>query len=187
MRRRATIVNWSRHRSACLARSRAEFVLRSVIQPALGADLFTTDNMGQRDRCDERAVLPPPRASCVDPVSNAVCCLRREMSGSADPPFRVPMSRGCKVRFMLGPQACSPRSRHTPTCGLSTLHSDEGISPCARSLLRGAPALTAAGLPPASPWQQDPTRFAGRDLSGRTIHGILPFQNSRSSFPQGRL
>src|SRR5206468_4333248 len=30
------------------------------------------------------AVLSTPRASCVDPVANAVCCLRRDMSGKGN-------------------------------------------------------------------------------------------------------
>src|SRR5207249_1158135 len=48
-----------------------------------------------------------PEASCIPPVlADAVCCLRRDMSGSATSPFRGLMSRGCKVHFMLGPQIC---------------------------------------------------------------------------------
>jgi len=102
-----------------------------------------------------RALLPTPGTSCISPaLTDAVCCLRREESGSAIPPFRVSMSRGCKVRFMLGPRLCFPPRHHTAPVGLSTPRLDVEISPAARGLLHGAPALTVAGLPPASPTQR---------------------------------
>ena len=61
------------------------------------------------------ALLPTPRASRTAPVlfSGAVCCLRRDMSGSACPTFRVFISRGCKLRLMLGLRTCSPPADRT--------------------------------------------------------------------------
>ena len=114
------------------------------------------------------ALLSTPRKSCGDPSSNAVCCLRRDMIGSAFPPFGSLLSRGCKVHpFGLGLRLCSPRPRHTPRRGLSTLRLAAAISRLGWSLLRGASALAAAGLAPASPTQLGPA--TGRTCSGHTI------------------
>ena len=62
-----------------------------------------------------RASLCTPEVSCTrmqshDPASTgAVCCLRRDMSGSATSPFRASISRGCKVHaFALRPTALLP-------------------------------------------------------------------------------
>ncbi len=108
------------------------------------------------------ALLPTPRPSCVAPIRpNAVCCLRRGMSGSAGTTFRVFISRGCKLRFWLGLRTCSPPTRPTARSGPLTPHSDGRISSHARGLLRGASALTATGLAPVSSMQ----------LSGRTMAG----------------
>lgn len=123
-----------------------------------------------------RALLCTPEASCVPPsLADAVCCLRRDMSGSATSPFRLFVSRGCKVHaFALGPQACSPPADRTADVGLSTPRSDGGISPHARGLLRGATALTAAGLPPASPIRPEVPRACAREISsGRTMSKTL--------------
>jgi hypothetical protein len=58
-----------------------------------------------------RAVFRTPEVSCAPPVPGTVCCLRPEMTGSATSPFRVPISRGCKVHALaFGPQLCSPRA-----------------------------------------------------------------------------
>ena len=110
-----------------------------------------------RVELSSHALLPTPGKSCAAPCSNAVCCLRREMSGSAFPPFGSLLSRGCKVHpFGLGLRLCSPRPRHTPRRGLLTLRLDAAISRDDWSLLRGASALTATGLAPASSTQLDP-------------------------------
>ncbi len=114
------------------------------------------------------ALLCTPRKSCAPPCSRAVCCLRREMIGSAFPPFGSLLSRGCKVHpFGLGLRLCSPRPRHTPRRGLSTLRLADAISRADWSLLRGASALTATGLAPASSTQLDPA--TSRACSGHTI------------------
>ena len=101
-------------------------------------------------------------------VAGAVYCLRRDMSGSANPTFRVFISRGCKVRLMLGLRTCSPPTSLTARCGLLTPHSDGEVSLNAQGLLRGAPALTATGLSPASLMQHESPRFRGDTRSGRT-------------------
>ena len=68
-----------------------------------------------RVRLSLRASLSTPEVSCARmqshvPVStDAVCCLRRDMSGSATSPFRVLISRGCKVHaFALRPATLLP-------------------------------------------------------------------------------
>src|SRR4051794_11241223 len=72
--------------------------------------------------------LHTPRPSCTAPINGtgAVCCLRRDVSGSAKTTFRLFISRGCKVRLMLGLRTCSPPPRLTARRGLLTPHSDEG-------------------------------------------------------------
>src|SRR4051812_39803038 len=124
------------------------------------------------------ALRPTPRASCTAPEgktrasrTGAVCCLRRDMSGSAGPTFRVFLSRGCTVRLLLGLRTCSPPAGRTARGGLLTPHSGGGISSHARGLLRGAPALTATGLAPASSMRHEPPRKGEAARSGRTIGG----------------
>ena len=59
------------------------------------------------------ALLSTPGKSCAAPVSDAVCCLRRDMIGSAFPPFGSLISRGCKVHgspFRIGPATLLPTS-----------------------------------------------------------------------------
>jgi len=73
--------------------------------------------------------------------SDAVCCLRPDMTGSATSPFGF-FSHGA-AKFTLSHSAhrfASLAQDHTVFAGLSTLRSDARISPRARSLLRGAPA-----------------------------------------------
>jgi len=70
--------------------------------------------------------------------------------------------------FRIGPVVLLPSAwDRTIPRGLSMLRSGEGISPPTRSLLHGAPALTVAGLTPASLMQHE-TIFAlvpsGRDM-----------------------
>jgi hypothetical protein len=75
-------------------------------------------------------------------------------------------------RFRIGPAVLLPSAEgHTAIRGLSTLRSGEGIFPRTRSLLHGAPALTVAGLPPASRTQHG-TLFA-LVPSGRTMASSL--------------
>ncbi len=94
--------------------------------------------------------IPRGRPASLRSFSDAVCCLRRGMSGSASPTFRVLISRGCKVRLMLGLRTCSPPASCTTGRGPLTPHSDAGFSSLARGLLHGAPALAVTGLAPVS-------------------------------------
>lgn len=78
------------------------------------------------------------------------------MSGSAIPPFRDVLSRGCKVHLMLGLRLCSPPQE--PYGSLRAFDTPLGrgdLSPTDWGLLLGAPVLTETGLPPASLEQQD--------------------------------
>src|SRR5262245_10422248 len=94
------------------------------------------------------------------------------MTGSAFPPFGSLMSRGCKVHpFGLGLRRCSPRPRHTPRRVLLTLGSAGAISRGDWSLLRGASALTATGLAPASSTQH--TLAEAESCSGHTIEDMV--------------
>ena len=115
-------------------------------------------------------------------VAGAVYCLRRDMSGSANPTFRVFISRGCKVRLMLGLRTCSPPTSLTARCGLLTPHSDGEVSLNAQGLLRGAPALTATGLSPASLMQHESPRFRGDTRSGRTMEGLYQLLHIPAKF-----
>ena len=123
-----------------------------------------------RVELSSHALLNTPGKSCAAPHSGAVCCLRRDMIGSAFPPFGSQFSRGCKVHpFGLGLRLCSPRPRHTPRRGLLTLRLADAISRGDWSLLRGASALTATGLAPASSTQLGPA--TSRTCSGHTTTG----------------
>ena len=102
--------------------------------------------------------------------SRAVCCLRPDMTGSAAPPF------GClsheAAKFTLSHWArrfASLVQGLTASTGLSMLRSDADLSDVTRSLLRGAPALTAAGLAPASLMQHRNRAVSTRSRSGRTM------------------
>ena len=115
------------------------------------------------------ALLPTPGKSCAAPCSDAVCCLRRDMSGSAFPPFGSLISRGCKVHpFGLGLRLCSPRQRHTPRRGPLTLRCgrrdlSRRLEPATRRS-----ALTATGLAPAGSTQHRLTSGEGW-RSGHTM------------------
>ena len=106
---------------------------------------------------------------------SAVCCLRPDMTGSATSPFGF-ISHGA-AKFTLSHSArrfASLTRGPTTSAGLSTLRLDGAISGDAWSLLRGAPALTAAGLPPASLTQHLGRTVQVRPPSGRTMMVILP-------------
>src|SRR5579884_390746 len=110
-----------------------------------------------------RAFPPTPEGSCAAPArpprpfcgtprlgatrsSDADHGLRRDVIGSA--PSLV-ISRGCRdSRTSIGPRPCSLPG--LAAVRLSTPRSGAAISPRSWGLLRGAPALTAAGLSPAS-------------------------------------
>ena len=85
-------------------------------------------------------------------------------------PFRVLMSRGCKVHLSIGPANLLPSQRSYDR--LRAFDAPLGQSSSHQiiwSLLRGAPALTAAGLSPASLIQHDSPRSRTANQSGRTI------------------
>ena len=128
-----------------------------------------------RIRLSLRARFHTPGVSCAPPGLPKRSLLpspRHDWLGHST--FRVLISRGCKVHaFALGPQGRSPRLEHAAPAGLSTLRSDDVLSDLTRSLLRGAPALTAAGLPPASLMQHLDRTVQARPRSGRTMAGIL--------------
>src|SRR2546422_7114816 len=101
---------------------------RSTPRPfAFGLWARSSPDVGRRDgsllfrvELSPRVLLPTPGESCSPPaeddstpsLAGAVCCLRRDMIGSASPPFRAPMSRGCKVHAAhldrIGPAALLP-------------------------------------------------------------------------------
>ena len=112
-------------------------------------------------------------------LQDAVCCLRRGMSGSATSPFRGLMSRGCKVHFMLGPPTCIPPDNLSTIEGPLTHHSDAKVSLTIRCLLHGASALTVTGLPPASSIQHDSLQLLSANHSGRNIRAIVAEGRSR--------
>jgi hypothetical protein len=127
-----------------------------------------------RIRLSLRAVLRTPEASWPPPVPRASLLPSPRHDGLGHFPFRVPISRGCKVHALaFGPQVCPPRRNPTVPAGPSTLRIDVALSDAAWSLLRGAPALTAAGLPPASLMQHLGRTVQARPRSRRTTPSSL--------------
>jgi len=85
-------------------------------------------------------------------------------------PFRVLMSRGCKVHLSIGPANLLPS--RGPCGHLRAFDAPLGRSasrPIPRSLLHGAPALTTAGLSPASLIQHDSVQA---ESSGRNMAAL---------------
>jgi len=111
-------------------------------------------------------------------ASDAVCCLHREMTGSADLSLSGAYVSGLQGSLDAGPAGLLPARGHTASVGLSTLRFTGEISLDSGSLLPGAPALTRAGLTPASSTRRA-SRWAGAPhlgtseslASGRTIDG----------------
>jgi hypothetical protein len=59
-----------------------------------------------------RAVFPTPEASCASPVPQRSLLPSPRHDWLGHFPFRVPISRGCKVHALaFGPQVCSPRAQ----------------------------------------------------------------------------
>ena len=117
---------------------------------------------------------PPYPVGVLHPfrVQDAVCCLRRGMSDSAYPsPFGFLSHEAARFTFRLGPPTGFPPRSLTASSGLSTSRLDEKLSLPTRDLLRGAPALTATGLSPASLIQHDSPKT---NLSGRTMPRLYP-------------
>src|SRR5258708_2516772 len=91
------------------------------------------------------------------------------MIGSATPPFGFLSHEAAKFTLSHWARRFAPLAQsHTASAGLSMLRSDAALSDVTRSLLRGAPALTAAGLPPASLMQHLGRTVQTRPRSGRT-------------------
>src|SRR5688572_5158640 len=96
------------------------------------------------------------------------------MMGSATSPFGFLSHEAAK--FTLSHWArriASLAQDHTVSAELSTLRLDAALSDVTRSLLRGAPALTAAGLAPAGLMQHLGRTVQTRLRSGRTTAAIL--------------
>ena len=126
---------------------------------ALGLYPPPSPNVGRRGgspqfriRLSLRAVSPTPRVSCAPPVSRrSLLPSPRDdrlgllsLSGSY-------LTRLQSSRFRIRSAGSLPsREAIRPRQGFRRSAVGGGISPHARSLLRGAPALTAAGLAPAS-------------------------------------
>jgi hypothetical protein len=65
-----------------------------------------------RIRLSLRAVFITPEASCAPPAGRRSLLPSPRHDWLGRLPFRVPISRGCKVHaFAFGPQVCSPRAR----------------------------------------------------------------------------
>ncbi len=141
-----------------------------------------------RVELSSRALPSTPEASCVPPdrsattrlphaatgvpadLSDAVCCLRPDMIGSADlSPFGFLCHEAAGFTLSHWARDFAPlRRSHTAPRGLSTPRSDDSISLVVWGLLRGAPALAAAGLSPASSTQRTTSRL-GLVASGRKM------------------
>ncbi len=86
---------------------------------ALGLFAPPPPNVGRRGgspqfriRLSLRAVFSTPEASCAPPVSKRSLLPSPRHDRLGRFPFRVPISRGCKVHaFAFGPQVRSPRAR----------------------------------------------------------------------------
>ncbi len=86
---------------------------------ALGLYPLPLPNVGRRGgspqfriRLSLRALFPTPEASCALPVLGRSLLPSPRHDGLGHFPFRVPISRGCKVHaFALGPQVRSPRAK----------------------------------------------------------------------------
>ena len=109
----------------------------------------------------------------------AVCCLRPDMTGSATSPFGFLSHGAAKFTLSHSARRFAPLARNlTASAGLSTLRSGAALSDDTRSLLRGAPALTAAGLTPASLIQHRSRVVQTRPRSGRSIQECYPVRRS---------
>jgi len=106
--------------------------------------------------------------------SDAVCCLRPDMTGSATSPFGFLSHGAAKFTLSHSARRLAPLARSfTATAGLSTLRSIATFSSGDWSLLRGAPAPTAAGPSPASLMQHLGRTVQARPRSRRTMCRIL--------------
>src|SRR5262245_30238512 len=92
------------------------------------------------------------------------------MMGSATSPFGFLSHEAAKFTLSHSARRFAFLSRDpTAPGGLSTLSTGAALSGNTQSLLRGAPALTAAGLTPASLMQHLDRAVQARPRSGRTI------------------
>ena len=107
-----------------------------------------------RARLSLRAVLHTPGASCAPPtLARAVCCLRRDMTGSAAPPF------GSYVTGLQGSRDVRPATSPPSRVPYGTRRAFDAplvrwsLPPRLEPATRRLGWLVAAGLPPASPAQ----------------------------------
>jgi len=116
------------------------------------------------------ACPPPYPVGVLHPSGSGGCSLLpsswHERLGHPSP-FGFLCHEAARFTFRLGPPTCLPPGNLKVTEGLSTSRSGEQLSLLARDLLRGAPALTATGLSPASLIQHNSTFVE----SVRTHHG----------------
>lgn len=102
-----------------------------------------------RIRLSLRAVFHTPEASSPLRYAGPVCCLRRDVTGSAAPPFGFLSHGAAKFTLSHSARRFAPLAQgHTASAGLSTLRLDATISDDARSLLRGALRLPRQDLHP---------------------------------------
>ena len=143
---------------------------------ALGLYAPPSPNVGRRGgspqfriRLSLRALFHTPEVSCTSPASRRSLLPSPWRDRLGHFPFRVHISRGCKVHaFALGPQVRSPRARPYGLRRAFDAPHRLAISGVVWSLLRGAPALTAAGLAPTSLMQHRRRAVQTRLRSGRS-------------------
>jgi len=79
----------------------------------------------------------PRRGPAIVPVRTAVCCLRRDMSGSALPnTFRLIICRGCSVHLILRPACLLPSFSKALDAPLWPVASLPSAGACYRALRR---------------------------------------------------
>src|SRR6267142_5315508 len=137
-------------------------------------------NVGRRDgsllfrtELCPHALPHTPRASCTPPdiLADAVCCLRRDMSGSATRPF------GCLCHEAVGFANAGPANLPPSLESYNSKRAFDaplrhrGLPRESGACYAVAPALAAAGLPPASSVQLEPRLVETSPRFVRTYHG----------------
>lgn len=148
-------------------------------------------NVGRRDgsllsRVELLSACPPPCPAGVLHRSGSGCSLlpspRHDRLGR--PPFRVPISRGCKVRFMLGLPTCSPPADLWPAKGFrrpaQTARSPSPPGACYAALRR---LPRRVSLPLARRSLQDATLVGLRRGGACAPFPEAPVQSVRADFP----
>ena len=133
-----------------------------------------------RTRLSLRAVFPTPEASCLPPGLGGSLLPSPRGDWLGRFPFRVHISRGCKVHFVFGPQVCSPRARpYGPGRAFDAPHRrrpfERRLEPATRrsGAYRGGTLTRKSGATPL-PGRPGPTSF-------RTLHpGTIAGRTSRA-------